>query len=258
MKFTVTSGEPVVTVTLPAKTATDRRILMLDNGEVMISMLRNAGYSIAHHGHLRHADGVKCPHEGCGATRNTLDNTPSLRYVTPGGDTSYPSNPRYLSCTVCVGPAIRNSGLFRALYPKNQAKHLDEYSITKLHLRDYIAVRCDGKTAVGEHSFQQVARLVTTNQPSLDADFSALLIRACAADVAKQALAFETFPFEAFVNVPVTFDLWPKARWHNETMTATDTAGIRDHAKRVLRQAAQDAELEVQALRDEIAQRPRA
>jgi hypothetical protein len=77
-------------------------------------------------------------------------------------------------------------------------------------------------------------------------------------DVAKLALTYETFPFEAFRTVSVTYDLWPKARWHSLPMTATDTAGIASHARRELRQAAQDAEREVQALRDEIAQRRRA
>jgi hypothetical protein len=41
-------------------------------------------------------------------------------------------------------------------------------------------------------------------------------------------------------------------------MNATDTAGIAAHAKRQRREAAASAEAEVQALRDEIAQRPRA
>jgi len=181
-----------------------------------------------------------------------------MRFMSPGGEASYPNNPRYLHCTVCSGPIVRASGLFPVLYPQNRAKHLDEYAITKLHLRAYLAVRCDSKIACGEDSFQQVAKLVVINQPNLDADFSALVIRAPGLDIAKQALVFETFPFEAFKTVPVTFDLWPKARWHSQPMTATDAAGIRDREKRMLRSLAQDAEREVQALRDEIAQRRRA
>jgi hypothetical protein len=259
VKFDVLTGEPVVTVELPAKTAVDRRILMLDNGPTIRPMLNDTGHPIEHHtdGHP-YAKSLKCTHEECGADWHTLENHPSMRFVSPGAEPSYPSNPRYLHCTVCVGPIVRASGLFRALYPKNQAKHLDQYSLTRLHLRDYIAIRCDDRTAVGADNFQRVARLVASSQPSLDADFSALVIRACGLDVAEKALAFETFPFEAFKNVPVTFHLWPKARWHSQPMTATDEAGIHEFKKRQRREAAKSLENEVAAFRAELVSRQRA
>jgi hypothetical protein len=259
MKFDVLTGEPVVTVELPAKTAVDRRIGLLDNGPTIRPMLQDTGHPIERHSDgFHYAKSLKCTHEECGADWHTLDNHPAMRFVSPGGEASYPSNPRYLHCTVCVGPIVRASGLFPVLYPQDRAKHLDEYAITTLHLRAFLAIRSDGRTAVGEDSFQAVAKLVAGNQPNLDVDFDALVIYAPGLDVAKLALTFETFPFEAFRTVSVTYDLWPKAPWHSLPMTATDTAGIRDHEKRELRQAAQDAEREVQALRNEIAQRRRA
>jgi hypothetical protein len=259
MKFDVLTGEPVVTVTLPPKTAVDRRIGLLDNGPTIRPMLKATGHPIERHSDgFHYAKSLKCTHEECGADWHTLDNHPAMRFVSPGGEASYPSNPRYLHCTVCVGPIVRASGLFPVLYPKDRAKHLDEYAITKLHLRAFLAIRSDGRTAVGEDSFQAVAKLVAGNQPNLDVGFEALVIYAPGLDVAKLALTFETFPFEAFRTVSVTYALWPTRRWHSERMTATDLSGIRDHEKRMLSKAAQDAELEVQALRDEIAQRPRA
>jgi hypothetical protein len=259
MKFDVLTGQPVVEVTLAAKTEVDLRITKLDNGPMIRPMLKDTDHPIElHTDGLRYVKGIECPNEGCGSDWNVLDDHPSMRFISPGGEAQYPQNPRYLQCSVCVGPIVRASGLFRILFPKNQAKNLDRYAISKVHLRDYTAVRCEGKTAVAETSFQQVAKLVAPRQPNLETDFAAMLVRAPTLAVAKEALGCETFPHESFKSVPVTHVLWPRARWHDQAMNMTDTTGIAAHAKRVLRQAAQDAELEVQALRAEIAQRRRA
>ncbi len=255
MKFEALSGA-LVGVTLEPKTEVERRTGMLDNEPVMIPMLRAAGYSIVPHGGLRYAKGAACPH--CGATHNVLGDHPSMRYVTPGGEASYPSRPHYLSCTVCVGPPIRNSALFVHLHPTNRAKHLNDYPCAALHDRDYTAVSCGGKAVVTDGSFRQTAQRVATSQPDLESDFSAALIRTCGLDVAEHALLHKDFPRDAFVNVPLTSELWPKAAWHSQPLTATDTAGIATHATRVRRQAAKDEEAEVAKFRAEIAQRPRA
>jgi hypothetical protein len=254
VKFSVMSGEPIVTVELDAKTKVERRTGMLDNEPVMIPMLRSAGYSIEPHGALSYATGLACPR--CGATHNVLEDIPAMRYVTPGGDASYPSNPRYLSCTVCVGPPVRNSALFTHLHPTNRAKHLNGYSCTALHLKDYTAVSCDGKAVVTDLlSFQQTARQVAINQPDLENGFSAVLIRACAFDVAERAPQHKDFPAAAWVTVPLTSELWPKARWHNEALTMTDSEGIREYARRQRRAAAKSIEDQVAAFRADLAQR---
>jgi hypothetical protein len=259
VNFDVLTGEPVVTVTLPPKTAVDRRIGLLDNGPTIRPMLKDTGHPIERHTDGCHyAKGLACTHAECEAVWHTLDNHPSMRFVSPGGEASYPSNPRYLHCTVCAGPIVRASGLFPALYPRDRAKHLDEYAVTTLHLRVYQAIRSDGKTAVGEDSFQAVAKLVAGNQPNLDVGFEALLIRAPGLDVAKLALTFETFPFEAFRTVSVTFELWPKERWHSQPLTATDTAGIHEFKKRQRREAAKALEAEVEQFRSELRARQRA
>jgi hypothetical protein len=258
MKFDVLTGEPVVDVTLADKSETDLRISMLGNGPTIRLMLKDTNHPVELHADgYRYVKGLKCTHSECGADWNTLDNHPAMRFVTPPTEAHYPGNPCTLHCTACSGPIVRAPDLFRALYPTRQAKNLDKFSVCYLHLRDFIAVRADGKIACGEASFQEGAKLVAPRQPNLETDFEALLIRAPSLSVAKDAIGREVFPFEAFKSVSVTHDLWPRARWHNQPMNATDTAGIAADAKRQRREAAASAEAEVQALRDEIAQRPR-
>jgi hypothetical protein len=259
MKFDVLTGQPVVEVTLAAKTEVDLRVSMLGNGPTIRLMLKDTNHAIElHTDGYRYVKGLKCTHSECGLDWDTMGNHAAMRFVTPPTEAHYPGNPCTLSCTACSGPIVRGPDLFRALYPTRQAKNLDKFSVCYLHLRDFIAVRCEGKIACGEASFQEGAKLVAPRQPNLETDFAAMLVRAPTLAVAKEALGCETFPHESFKSVPVTHDLWPRARWHNQPMNATDTAGIASHAKRMLRQAAQDAESEVQALRDEIAQRRRA
>jgi len=255
MKLEVLSGG-LVGVTLDAKTAVERRTGMLNNADLMIAMLRNTDHSVVHHRGLRYVPGLACPH--CGATRHVLEDHPSLRYVTPAGDVSYPRNQRYLSCTVCVGPPIRNSATFTHLHPTNRAKHLDRYPAATLHDRDFTAVSCGGKAVVTDGSFRQTAQRVATSQPDLENGFSAVLIRTCALDVAERALLDKGFPADAWVTVPVTADLWPAARWHSQPMNATDAAGIAEHARRQRREAAQAVEDEVAAFRREVEARQRA
>jgi hypothetical protein len=259
MKFDILTGQPVVTATLDARTAIDVRTKRLDLEDTLRKVLADNDLPIERHedGH-RYVRGLSCGVEACGETWNTLSNHPAMRYVTPGGDPSYPGNPRYLSCTVCVGPAVRNSGLFLHLHPTNRAKHLDDFSCTKLHDRDFTAVRCDGKAVVTDLSFRQTAQMVAVNQPDLGSDFGATLIRACALDVAEHALQHKDFPHDAFVNVPLTSELWPKAAWHSQPMTTTDSEGIREHAKRQRREAAKSVEAEVAAFRAELKARQRA
>jgi hypothetical protein len=259
MKFDLLTGQPLVGVTLAPKTAVDRRVLMLDSEDTLQPMLKKNDHPIEYHtDRLRYVKGLACTHENCGADWNTRENHPALRFVVPGGEASYPNNGRYLHCTVCVGPIVRASTLFPHLYTKARAKHLDAYSCTKLHDRDFTAVRCGGRSVVTDLSFQQGARQVATNQPDLKSGFEALLIRTCGLDVAAEALGREDFPLEVFKVVPVTHELWPTARWHSQTMTATDTAGIRGHARRQRREAEKAIEAEVQAFRNELKARQRA
>jgi hypothetical protein len=99
---------------------------------------------------------------------------------------------------------------------------------------------------------------VATAQPDLESDFSAVLIRACGLDVAEHALQHKDLPAGAWVTVPLTSELWPKARWHNEVLSMTDSEGIREQARRQRRAAAKSIEDEVQAFRAELASRQRA
>jgi hypothetical protein len=139
----------------------------------------------------------------------------------------------------------------------SRAKELDRWGITRLPEIDYTAVRCNGKTALGG-SFQSVAEQVCPKRFDPDSDFEAVLIRAPDARTASEALRSEDFPSESWVVVPVTFELWPKAAWHNEPMTESDAAPIRRYQRQQRREAEAAIESEVAAFRDELAQRQRA
>ena len=106
MKFCVMTGEPIVDVELPAKTATDRRTLMLDLEDTLRPMLKKNDHPIERHppDGQSYVKGFPCPH--CGADWHTLENHPAMRFVSPGGEAHYPANGRFMSCSLCIGPAI--------------------------------------------------------------------------------------------------------------------------------------------------------
>jgi hypothetical protein len=259
MKFDVLSGQPVVEVTLDQRTAVDHCMKRLDLGPTLVRVLQDNGCSVERYeGGHRYVRDLACGHEGCGATWNDLGNHPAVSYVVPSGDMSYPRNPPYLRCSVCGGPPEKSSEVFPRLVTKKRKQALDRYAITKLLNQDYTAVRCGDKVAVGEKSFQSSVEGVVPKRVNLDKEIEAGLVRACSLDVATEALRRDDFPADAWVIVPVQHTLWPKARWHNQRMTATDSAPIRGYEKRQRREAEQAIEAEVRAFRDEIAQRQRA
>jgi hypothetical protein len=222
-------------------------------------VLQDNGFPIERHTDgLRYVRNLACGHEACGETWNTLENHPAVAYVTPSSEVTYPRNPRHLRCTVCGGLPELSSGVFPRLVAENRKQALDRYSISKLLDRDYTAIRSRGKTVVSDESFQRIARAVATSQPDLDLDFEAVLVRTCGIDVATEAVRSDSFPNEAFVVVPVTHELWPKAAWHNERMTAPDSAPIERYRRQQDREAQAAVEAEVQQFRDEISARQRA
>jgi hypothetical protein len=259
MKFTVLPNQPVAEVTLDPRTAVDLRTKRLDLEETLPALLRDNGFPIERHtdGH-RYVNGLSCGVEACGATWNTLSNHPAMAYVTPSTDVTYPRNPRHLRCTVCGGPPELSSGVYPRLVTENRAKDLDRYSCSKLLNRDFTAIRCHGKTVVSGESFQRIARAAAPSQPDLDLDFEAVLVRACSIDVATEAVRSDSFPNEAWVTVPVTHELWPKAAWHGQRMTMTDSEPIRLYAREQRREADKAIEAEVRAFREEISARQRA
>jgi hypothetical protein len=259
MRFDVLTGQPVVTVTLDARTAVDHRMKRLDLSETLRDVLRDHNCPIERHADgLRYVKNLACGQESCGATWDDRGNHPAMRYVTPSSEVIYPRNPRFVRCVVCGGPPELSSDVFPRVVPKNRARELDRYAVTALHNRDYTAVRCAGKVAVGEKSFQQSAEQVVPKRVNLDKEIEALLIRACSLDVATEALGRSDFPNEVWVTVPVTHELWPKAAWHNQPMTMTDSAPIRRHQKQRVAEAEAAVEAEVRAFRDELSARQRA
>jgi hypothetical protein len=259
MKFDILTGQPVVTATLDARTAVDHRMKRLDLEDTLRKVLADNGLPIERHTDgRRYVRGLSCGHEACGETWNTLENHPAVAYVTPSSEVTYPRNPRYLRCGVCGGPSELSSGVFPRLVTKNRKQALDRYSITKLLNQDHTAVRSRGKTVVSGESFQRIARAVAPSQPDLDLDFEAALVQACSIDVATEAVRSDSFPNEAFVVVPVAHTLWPKAAWHSQRMTATDSEPIRLYAREQRREADKAIENEVAQFRAELSARQRA
>jgi hypothetical protein len=121
-----------------------------------------------------------------------------------------------------------------------------------------MAVRSRGKTVVSVESFQRIARAVAPSQPDLDLDFEAVLVRTCSIDVATEAVQSDSFPNEAFVVVPVAHTLWPKAAWHIQRLTMTDSEPIRLYAREQRRKANKAIENEVAQFRAELSARQRA
>jgi hypothetical protein len=140
----------------------------------------------------------------------------------------------------------------------SRAKELDRWPITRLVMTDYTAVRCGGKTIVTAGSFQQAAKAVTPMRVDLDSEFEAVLVRAATLDVATEAVRRDDFPSEAWVTVALMHELWPKAAWHDQPMSETDSAPIRRYQKQRIREAEAAVEAEVQQFRDEISARQRA
>jgi hypothetical protein len=259
MKFDVLSGQPVVEVTLDQRTAVDHCMKRLDLGPTLVRVLQDNGCSVERYeGGHRYVRDLACGHEGCGATWNDLGNHPAVSYVVPSGDMSYPRNPPYLRCSVCGGPPELSSGVFPRLVTKCRARELDRYSITKLLNQDHTAVRSRGKTVVSGESFQRIARAVAPSQPDLDLDFEAVLVRTCGIDVATEAVRSDSFPNEAWTVVPVAHTLWPKAAWHGQRMTMTDSEPIRLYAREQRREADTAIENEVAQFRAELSARQRA
>jgi hypothetical protein len=170
---------------------------------------------------------------------------------------NYPNgSPEYVYCTVCDLGRKTASGAFEQLCAKGRAKALDAWSITRLPVIDYTAIRVAGKQAVGE-SFRPTAELIAPKRIDLDRDVQATLIRACALSVASEAMKHASFPEEAWVTVPVTHDLWPKAAWHSQPMAMTDAAPIKRYQRQRVREAEAAVEAEVAQFRSELAQRQR-
>jgi hypothetical protein len=231
----------------------------LDLSETLRDVLRDHGCSIERYADgLRYVRNLACGHEGCGATWNDLEDHPAMIYASPASEVTYPRNPRYLCCTVCSGPRELTSGVFPRLVTKARAKELDRYANTKLLNQDFTAVRCGEKVAISEKSFQQAAEMVVPKRVNLDEQIQAALIRACSLDVATEALGRDDFPNEVWVTVPTTHELWPKARWHNQPLTATDRGPIEQYRRQQRREADAALEKEVAQFRAELAQRPRA
>jgi hypothetical protein len=258
MSFDVLSGQAVVTVTLDPRTAVDHRMKRLDLVETLFDILENTGCSIERHknGHRRFVRGLDCPH--CGETWSNLEDHPAVELVTPTGECSYPRNPRRLRCTVCGGPPETSSAVFPRLVTKGRAKALDRYAITKLLNQDFTAVRCHGKTVISGGSFQQTAKGVVPKRLDLEGDVEAVLVRACSLDVATEALERDDFPADAWVTVPVTHELCPKAAWHSQPMTATDREPIERYRRQQRREAEAAIESEVAQFRAELVARQRA
>jgi hypothetical protein len=192
------------------------------------------------------------------ATWNNLADHPAVTYMNPSNEASYPRNPRFLRCSVRGGPPELSSGVFPRLVTKNRKQALDRYTVTALLNRDFVAVRCGGKVAVGEKSFQSCAEKVVPRRVNLDEEIEAVLIRACSIEVATEALRRDDFPPDAYTVVPVTHELWPKARWHNQPMTATDLEPIKRYRRQQRREADKAIENEVAQFRAELSARQRA
>jgi len=253
MKLTVLNGEPGVDVDLDPRTETDRLIKLLDTDHTLRPILKRAGYRLELFEPGRwFVHGLKSV---SGEDWNVIGDHPRMVYASPPDGASYPSSPAWLIDTVDAGPPEKASQVFERLFTENRDRELDHYSITRRAKQDFTAVRCGERKAIGERSFAQTARLVATQQPDLDLDFAATLIRAASLAVATEALGHAEFPDAAWTVVPVTNEFWPRRRWHSQPMTVTDLAPIERYAREQSRTAEAAVEAEVQAFRREVAAR---
>jgi hypothetical protein len=251
------AAKALVTVTLDARTKVDHRMRRLDTTPMLKTVLGRYGFKAEHAdaNGLLYAVNLPCASKECAATWHDREGHPSMRFDTRSA--VYPSgSPEFVVCSICGAPRETASAIFERLCTKNRAKALDAWTITRLPAIDFTAVRCNGKTALGG-SFQSVAEQVCPKRFDADRDFEAVLIRAPDARTASEALRSPDFPSESWVTVPVTHELWPKAAWHNERMTATDSAPIERYRRQQDREAQAAVEAEVARFRSELAQRQR-
>jgi hypothetical protein len=241
----------LVFVDLDARTKVDRRTGRLNTTPMLRAVLKRYGYPVEHADNgLLYVKGLACGEEACGATWSDRGNHPAMRYDSRSAN--YPNgSPEYVYCTVCDLGRKTASGVFEQLCAKGRAKALDAWSITRLPVIDFTAIRCAGKTALGG-SFRATAELIAPKRFDPDRDFEATLIRACSLSVANEALKSADFPAEAWVTVPVQHTLWPKAAWHSQPMTMTDSAPIRAYEKYQRREAEAAVAAEVEQFRADL------
>jgi hypothetical protein len=247
----------LVEVKLDRRTETDHRIRLLTSTTPMLrTVLSHFGYPVRHadNGKL-YAKNLVCGNTDCATDWHDREDHSSMYYDSRSAN--YPGSPEFVACTVCGYSREAASALFSRLCTKNVVKTLDLWPATRLPVIDYTVVRCAGKTAIGE-SFRATAELIAPKRIDLDRDVQATLIRACALSVASEAMKHPDFPAESWVTVPVTHNLDPKERWHDQPMSATDSAPIKRYQKQRIRDAEAAVEAEVQQFRDEIAMRQRA
>jgi hypothetical protein len=247
----------LVLAKLDRRTETDHRRRLLDTAPMLRVVSKHFGFPVEHadvDGKL-YVTGLACAAPDCGATWHDRESHPAMRYDCRGAN--YPGNPEFTFCTVCGFSRETASTLFERLCTKGVVKTLDLWSITRLPVIDYTAIRCAGKQAIGE-SFRATAELIAPKRFDPESDFEATLIRACSLSVANEALKGADFPEEAWTCVSVTHELDPKQRWHNEPMTETDAAPIRRYQRQRVREAEAAVEAEVAQFRSELAQRQRA
>jgi hypothetical protein len=239
-------GQPGVEFILDRKTEQERRIRCLNDAHVLKTLLVNLGHSFLSAGPSRwYVEGLDNVN---GVTWATVGGHPSMIYCVPQGGASYPNNGARLVDTVDASPVERAAGLFERKVTKNRDAELDRYSCTKLAKNTYQAVRYAGKIAVTDGSFQKAAKAVVIGRlPDIENGVSATLIKAHTLDLAQTAAGLKDFPEEAWAQVPLTAELWPTRRWHNERMTATDAGAIKAYQKKFSREAEK-------ALEDDVAQ----
>jgi hypothetical protein len=241
----------LVEVELDARTKVDHRTRRLVEAPMLRTLLKHYKYPVRHGDNgLLYAEGLACREEDCGATWHDLEAHPSMRFDTRSA--TYPGNPEFVVCTVCNGSRETAATLFPRLCTKQRAKTLDTWGITRLLMADHTAVRCGGKTIVTAGPFQQAAKAVTPKRVGLDREFEAVLVRAPTLDVAIEAVRSDSFPSDAFVTVPLTHELWPKNRWHDQPMTMTDSAPILRHQKAQRREAEAAVTAEVEQFRADL------
>jgi len=241
----------LVTVKLDARTAADHRMRRLDTAPMLRKVLASFGGRVEHadaDGKL-YAKGLACGHTDCGTDWNDLGAHPAMHYDSRGAN--YPGSPEYVHCTVCGYSRETASRLFERLCTKGRTKALDTWPITRLPEIDFTAVRHGDKKAIGE-SFRSTAPQVAPKRLDLDRDIEAVLIRAPDLRTASEALRQGDFPEDAWTVVPVTHELTPRARWHDQPMTATDSAPIRAHEKQRQREAEVAVAAEVEKFRAEL------
>jgi hypothetical protein len=256
MRFTVLPGQPVVDVEPDRRTGIDHRVKLLDHGHTLRTILERAEYRFEPFAEGKwYIHGLKSVD---GEDWNVAGDHPAMVYVVPKGGAVYPGQPAYLIDTVDGGARETSSKVFTRLVTKNRKKELDRYRVTKPPKQGFTAVRSGGRRAIGGTSFQQIARQVAPKQPDLENGFESVLIQAVSLSVASEALERDDFPEAAWVANPLQHTFWPKQRWHDQALSATDSAPIRAYEKRQRRQAEQAIEAEVRAFRDELSARQRA